>query len=126
MTDEELEEGFKDIICNARDDLAYKLVNLVKTKVESEKLFDEKVLERTIAHSDIINRVIREHIEKWVATEVGNRLRCRIYDGIKVNQLFDSIWTEQLDIAIKDRIRSKVYTAIDTIITEKLNSLKNK
>ena len=57
---------------------------------------------------------------KWVANEVSNRLRCGIWNGTTVDRLFESIWTEQFDIAIKDRIRQKVYSAIDAVIKERL------
>ncbi len=72
-----------------------------------------------------MNRLIRSHFEASVATEIGNRLRLGMYDGSLVNRLFESIWTEQFDIAIKERIRGKVYAAIDAAITEKLKSMKS-
>ena len=123
QSDQEMAESISYAISNAKSDLADRLVDIVKERIESEKLFDEDRLVAMVESSDVVSKVIYDYFKTRVENEVGNRLRCGIYNGTQVDRLLDSVWTEQLDIAIKDRIRFWVYTSIDAIITEKLESM---
>lgn len=125
MTEEELGESIGFAISNVEEDLKGRLLDLIKERIESEaqRLLQFEVLKKMIDESSIVHRKLLEWMNSWVANEVGNRLRCGVYNGTGVDKLFESIWTEQLDIAIKDRIRSKVYKAIDDVIAEKLKRI---
>lgn len=124
MTDEEFAEGIKISLDNAKYDLSNQLVDLVKQRFEDCVAFNQESLVKIIDESNVLNRLVREHLEKWTATEIGNRFRCGIYDGFRMDKLFDSLWNEEFDKAIKDRIRIKVYAAIDAVIADKLKAMK--
>lgn len=121
MSDEEFATELGQMLNYNRDEISNGLLALVKRKLEAEKLIDAKELTKILDESRIVHTLVRTHFKSWVENEIGNRLRCGIYDGGTVNRLFDSIWTEQFDIAIKERIRERVNKAIDAIVKERLN-----
>lgn len=128
MTDEDFIEGIKSIqsdLEGSRQDASRQIIELVKARFsDAMAALDTETIMKVIDRSNIIDRLIRDNVEKCVAVEVGNRLRCGIYNGTAIDKLLESIWTEQLEIALKDRIRSKAYTAIDAVIAERLKALK--
>lgn len=126
MSYEELGSVLRDTISDSNIDLANRVVSLLKAKIESEveKTLSVESLLELIQGSNIVGMAIREYFENRVATEIGNRLRCSIYSGTEVDKLFDSIWTEQLDRAIRERMHGRINKFIDSVIAERLNQLK--
>jgi hypothetical protein len=118
MNVEEIRDELDARISGLIDDLVSKRMSELSSRESNE-------LEGLIANSDAVRLAINKHFDGSVATQVGNRLRCGIYDGTAVDRLFDRIWTEQFDRAIEDRIRSRVVKAIDTIVDQKLRNLKS-
>ena len=70
-----------------------------------------------------VRHAIDDHFRKAVANEIGNRLRCGIYDGTSIDKLFESVWKPELDKAIQDRIQDRVDKTIDTVIAKRLKQL---
>ena len=126
MNDTDFVENIGYLIENTKTKLTDSILSYVKQYIDAEKLFDSDKLIKIIDESNVVSRLVREHIEKWVATEIGNRLRCCIYDAYQVDKLFDSIWTKELDKAIEERIKRKVNASIDQIITEYLKKAMSK
>lgn len=113
-----------DLILNYnKDEIIRNVLDLVKEKLKDPPIPTAAEIVKEIESSGLVHRTMLDWANRWVANEVGNRLRCGIWDGTTVDRVFDSIWTEQFDIAIKDRIRQKVYSAIDAVIKEKLATL---
>jgi len=121
MTDEEFTTAINSEIEDTRYSIVARFTELVKQKIENE--ISVSSLTAIVEESGTIRRMIREYFEKSVATEIGNRLRCGIYDGLKMDDVFESVWNEQFDRAIQDRIRQKVHSAIDTVVAERLKKI---
>lgn len=126
MSYEELGSTLRDVISDSNIDLANRVAELLKVKIESEierTLQIDRLLE-LVNNSNIVGMAMREHFENRVANEISNRLRCGIYSGTAVDKLFESVWTDQFDKAIKERIRGRVNKVIDAVIAERLELLK--
>jgi len=124
MSDSDFAESIRNALDDCNATLVDSLVAAIKKYVEESKLFDANDLLKMVNASNLVNRILRDHIERWVANEIGNRLRCGIYDGRKVDELFSTLWTEQLEKSVQDRIRSRVNVAIDAAITERMKQIK--
>lgn len=124
MTNEEFAEELVSVLSYNRDEVVRTVLDVVKRKLEDTPPPTAAEIVKAINDSSLVHNMMCDWAKKWVANEIGNRLRCGIWNGTTVDKLFDSIWTEQLDVAIKDRIRTKVYAAIDTVIAERLKGLK--
>lgn len=110
------------IVDNAKDEFVERLAEAVKE--ETVKIIDADDIIKQLNVPYLVRQAIYDHFRQFVTNEIGNRLRCGIYDGTKVDTLFESVWTEELDKAIEDRIRSRIYKSIDDVIAERLKQLK--
>lgn len=126
MSNEEFAEELGSIFDNNRNEIISDVLDLVKRKLEDVSQITFSEIEKEIERSNLVHRVMTSWAERWVANEVGNRLRCGIWDGKTVDRIFDSIWTEQFDIAIRDRIKTKAREAVDAVIAERLKTLATK
>jgi hypothetical protein len=124
MSDEDFVTELGSILSCSRDEIVNGVLELVKRKVEETPPLTAAEIVRAIESSGIVHRTMLDWANRWVANEVANRLRCGIWDGTTVGRLFDTIWTEQFDVAIKDRIRQKANAAIDAVIKERLATLR--
>ena len=123
MTDRELIDRIKCACENANSDLADRILAIVTEHLETSMTIETQQLVKMI--DNVSHRLLTDHFQKSIANEIGNRLRCGCYNGTDVDKLFESVWTNELDRAIKDRIESKVYKAIDTVIAERLRQMKS-
>ena len=114
-------DDLKCIIDNARDELVERLTTAVKE--EAGKLVSTDDIVQRADVPSIVRHAIDDHFRKAVANEIGNRLRCGIYDGTSIDKLFESVWKPELDKAIQDRIRDRVDKTIDTVIAKRLKQL---
>jgi len=112
-TVENFSESFKGILDKA-----------VTQKVNS-LLSDPIALVKMIEDSPAFREAIYKYFDKRVATEVGNRLRCGIYDGTKVDDLFEKVWTPELDKAMEDRIIRRLDNKINDMIKTKLAKISS-
>lgn len=126
MSDEDFATEMGTILSYNKDEVIHDILNLVSKKLEEAPLPTAAEIVKEIENSGLVHRTMLDWANRWVATEVGNRLRCGIWNGGTVDRLFDSIWTEQFDIAIKDRIKTKVNSAIDAVIKERLIVIQSK
>jgi hypothetical protein len=106
---------------DARNEFIERLTAIIKD--EAGKLIDVIEIVKQVDVAGLVRQAIYDHFRQCVANEIGNRLRCGIYDGTKVDRLFESVWTSELDKAIQDRIRTKVNKAIDAVVAERLRSV---
>ncbi len=120
MSDEDFATELGSVLNYNKDEIISSVLALVKRKLEETPPPTAAEIVKAIESSGLVHRTMLEWASRWVANEVGNRLRCGIWNGTAVDRLFDSIWTEQLDTAIKDRIRRRVDSAIDAVIKERL------
>lgn len=120
MTDEDFATELGSIYNYNRNEIVNRVLELVKRKLEESPPPTADEIVKAVESSGLVHRTMMDWANRWVAKEVANRLRCGIWDGSTVDRLFDTIWTEQFDVAIKDRIRSKVYAAVDSVIKERL------
>lgn len=65
-----------------------------------------------VADSRVFRESVREWMDRYIVTEVGNRLRCGVYDGLKVDEVFNKAWLPQFETAIKERIHKAVRAEI--------------
>jgi hypothetical protein len=126
MSDEEFAAEMGAILSFNKDDIIRDVLNLVSKKLEDAQPPTGAEIIKAIENNGLIHRMMLDWADRWVANEIGNRLRCGIWEGRAVDRLFDSIWTEQFDIAIKDRIRQKVNAAIDVVVKERLIAIQSK
>jgi hypothetical protein len=96
---------------------------LVQKQLEAIVTKGNPALAEFVERSPELKKGIRDYFELHAATTVGNRLRCGCYEGTQVDKIFDSIWSEQWDRAIADRIRGKVNDAINAMIKDRLAKL---
>jgi hypothetical protein len=106
---------------DARNEFIERLTAIIKD--EARKLIDITEIVKQVDVAGLVRQAIYDHFRQCVANEIGNRLRCGIYDGTKVDKLFESVWTSELDKAIQDRIRTKANKAIDEVIAERLRGM---
>lgn len=109
------------IVDNARHELAEKLT--IAIKEETAKLIDINEIIKQVDVAHLVRQAVYDNFRQTVANEIGNRLRCGIYDGTQVDKLFQSVWTNELDKAIQDRIRERAYKAVDNVIAERLKKI---
>lgn len=109
------------IVDNARKELVERLATSIKEEAEKLININEIIKQVDVAH--LVRQATYDSFRQSVANEIGNRLRCGIYDGTQVDKLFESVWTSELDKAIKDRIRSQAYRAVDDVIAERLKKI---
>src|SRR5258706_9692647 len=101
MSDEAFATELGSILSYNKDKVISSVLELVKRKLEDTPPPTAAEIVQAIESSGLVHRTMLEWANRWVANEVANRLRCGIWNGTAVDRLFDSIWTEQLDIAIK-------------------------
>ena len=111
MTSEESEW-----IDTIRDNIRDQLDAIVKEEIRKLSV-DTTALEKTIKDLNLYP-LIGKSLESKVANEIGNRLRCET--GCLINKAFESVWTEQLQEAMEDRVRRKIDNFIDKAIQDKL------
>lgn len=124
MTTEDFATELGSILDNNRSETIDKVLELVARQLKDTPPPSATEIIKSIEDSRLVHRAMMDWMNRWVVNEVSNRLRCGVWDGTAVDRVFDTIWTEQFDIAVKDRIRKKVYDAIDAVIAEKLQGLK--
>lgn len=112
----ELEEN--EWIDTIRDNIRDQLDSIVKEEIRKLSV-DTTALEKTIKDLDLYS-ILGHDLESKVANNIGNRLRCGIYDGHLMDKAFDEVWTDQLQTALEHRIRKKVFEFIDKAIQDKL------
>lgn len=126
MNDEDFATSMRSILSYDKDEVIQNIVVLVRKKLEDTQPPNAAEIIQAIEKSNLVHNMMLDWSKRWVATEIGNRLRCGIYDGGAVDRLFESIWTEQFDTAIKDRIKQKVNSAIDAVIKDRLVTIQSK
>lgn len=97
---------------------------MVAAKLRSLSADGFDALAESLAKSVAVSRALDERVRAKCENEVENRLRCGIYDASKVDRLFESVWTSQLDRAIKERIRAQVLQVCDETVRELLDGIK--
>ncbi len=126
MSDEDFATEMGSILSYNKQEIIHSILELVRRKLESTPPPTAAEIIKEIEISGMVHRSMCDWANRWVANEVANRLRCGIWDGSTVNRLFDSIWTEQFDIAIQERIKDKARSAVDAVIAEQLKAMKAK
>lgn len=116
-------DDIKCIVDNARDELVEKLTMAIKEEAGKQININEIIKQVDVVH--LVRQAVYDHFRQSVANEIGNRLRCGIYDGTKIEKLFEEVWTSELDKAIKDRIRERAYKAVDNVIAEWLKKTQH-
>lgn len=101
------------------------LIESIVTKKIAELVLDPEALAQRVLNSPTLRRVIGDRIEQSVATIVGNRLRCEVYNGFDMDKVFESIWPEQFDTAIKDRARRVAENAVKEAIKSIVTNIKS-
>lgn len=124
MTNEEFAEELGAILTPNKEEIISNILELVRRKLDDTQPPKVEEIVKAIESNNLVHKLMCEWADRWVANEVGNRLRCGCWDGIKVDRIFDSIWDEQFDVAIKDRIQKRVFAAIDEVIAERLKKLR--
>ena len=84
---------------------------------------DDIEIAAMVENSTTLRTAIHAYFEHNVATIVGNRLRCGMYNALDMDKAFDAIWTEQFQRALRDRVRGKANEVIDAVIAERLKKL---
>jgi hypothetical protein len=123
MNNEDFATELGSVLNYNRDEVINSVLELVKRKLDSTPPPTAAEIVKAIESSGLVHRTMLDWANRWVANEVGNRLRCGIWNGGTVDRIFESIWTEQFDVAIKDRIREKAYAAVDAVIKERLTAM---
>lgn len=117
----EFSDDIRFIVDNARDELVEKLTMTIKKEAGKQIDINEIIKHVDVVH--IVRQAVYDHFRQSVAKEIGDRLRCGIYDGTQVDKLFQSVWTSELDRSIQDRIRERAYKAVDNVIAERLKKI---
>lgn len=83
---------------------------------------------RSVIESPTFRNGFKNYFEKYIATEIGNQLRVWYPTGSNklMDKAFEDAWTPALEAALKERIRSKTYGAVDKMIAERLEEIKGK
>lgn len=116
MTNDEMLERIEERVSEMIEDLARKQLASLMDE-------DQETLTKRIENSPAFKSAIYGYFERSIATTVGNRLRCGVYDGTQMDKLFDKIWTPELDRAIEDRIHDRVMKEIDRAVADRLRKL---
>lgn len=53
------------------------------------------------------NKEFRDYCTRFLSTEIGNRLRCGCWDGVKMQKLFDDHFDEQMEKEMVARLRGE-------------------
>jgi len=114
MDDQEIEEEIQRKLESAIEVIVARKLKQLADPNSAE------VLAENIFNSMTFRNHMNEFFDNAVATRVGNRLRCGIYDSRAMDKAFDAIWDEQFDVAIRERIRERVRKAIDEEIRQRL------
>jgi hypothetical protein len=114
-----MSEEENEWVAEIRNNIRYQLDSIVKEEIWKLSV-DATALEKTIKDLNLYP-IIGDSLKSKVANEIGNRLRC--YDthmaGL-LDKAFESVWTEQLQRAMEDRVRRKIDNFIDKAIQDKL------
>lgn len=92
-----------------------------------EKLSKPDALEeltRQIVDTGWFRRGVADLAEQTIGTRIGNALRVAGIGRLEMDKAFAAAWKPQLDNAIDDRIRRKVFDAVDKLVVERLDSIK--
>lgn len=114
----------EDLVAMAEARVAELVEEMVAAKLRSLSTDRFAELAESLAKSTVVARAVDDRVRAYCETEVGNRLRCGIYDGGKVDRLFESVWSDQLDRAIRERVRSRVLAIVDEMVVEVLKGVR--
>lgn len=115
-------DDIKLIMDYARDELVEKLTIAIKEEVGKLIDINEIIKQADVPH--LVRVAVYNDFRQSVANEVGNRLRCGVYNGTQIDELFQSAWTNEFDKAISERIRERAYKAVDGVIAERLKKIQ--
>ena len=118
---EQIDSAFSYVGGELRDSILSHISGFVEEKVK--ELVSPESIAKIFSETNALHKFVLDQVKRFGETEVGNRLRCGCWDGRTVDRLFDSIWTEQFDKAIQDRIRDKVRSGIDAAIADRLKTM---
>jgi hypothetical protein len=113
-------------ISNAINDFSENINNIINRSVEKKVtslMGNPAKLVSIVENCPAFKDAIYDYFKKSVAVEIGNRLRCGIYNGTEIDKLFNDVWTDELDKAMKDRLSRKIDVEIENMIKAKLNSV---
>lgn len=114
-------DDMNSILDNAKNELVEKLNSAIKE--ETKKLIDLNEIIKHIDVAHLVRQAAYDYFRQSVANEVANQLRCGIYQGTKIDLLFQSAWTSEFDKAIQERIRQRAFKAVDDVIAERLKKM---
>lgn len=98
--DDLIEEKVEKIVNEKIEDA---VANIAKQEVENYVEANKD----TIGDSHSFRKQIYNIIDHYLPTEIGNRLRCGIYDNTLVKKVFDECFEDELKKQIKSEIRTQ-------------------
>lgn len=88
------------------------------------RLLENKAGELTAIIEQVdVGRMVYEQMRLSVANEIGNRLRCGVWNGQEITKLVEECWPAAVDEAVKDRIRWRLGTMVEDEIKSRLANL---
>jgi hypothetical protein len=84
---------------------------------------NEEALVIRIMETEVFRKAVYERNEARLATEIGNRLRCGIYNALEMDALFERVWVKELDKALEDRVRQKIDKYVSTEVKTRIQAL---
>jgi len=92
------------------------------TKEEVDRWIADNVGQ--ISENAEFRKTVRDYIEWYLPTEIGNRLRCGAYDQGLVKKVFEEQFDAQMERAIKDRLHTYCVRKFETVMLEFLDQMK--
>lgn len=108
------------------EELKYKIEDSIKDEVKAQVLeFVSKPenLEK-IAHSLEVRKEIHKQVESYCINEIGNRLRCGIYNNLQVKEAFEKNFSELLSEQFKQELRYKALEISKQAFSQYLDNIK--
>ncbi len=109
MNFEELESNFaqyiQDQVNHTEREIKERINNLVKDYLENHVSTDS-------LFADSAAEAVRNYADRYISNEIGNRLRCGVYDYNIFKKVFDDNWEKCLKTQIESEIRTEIRKVI--------------